>query len=102
MGKISKKEMKDIAEERIERLFVMAEKKFLLDSSLSDRYVELARKIGMKYNVSIPKKYRMRFCNSCKSYLYPGKSCSVRLNSVHKRIVVKCSSCGNIRRFPYG
>jgi len=47
-----------IAEERIQRLFEIADQRISEDredaEDLASRYVELGRNIGMKYNVSIP------------------------------------------------
>ncbi|MEA2054127.1 MAG: ribonuclease P protein component 4 [Candidatus Thermoplasmatota archaeon] len=89
-----------IARKRIYHLFEMAEK-MAMDGKmdLAGRYVEIARKIGMKYLVRIPKAYKKRFCKKCNSYLLPGKNCSVRLKK--KRIVVSCHNCGNIIRTPF-
>jgi len=91
---------KKIARERINRLFQEAEKRAMEGKiELANRYVELARKIAMKYLVRIPKIYRMRFCRKCNSYLIPGKNCRVR---IHKhRIIITCDKCGNIKRYPY-
>ncbi|MFO7792483.1 MAG: ribonuclease P protein component 4 [Candidatus Saliniplasma sp.] len=89
---------KKIAKERIEKLFEEARRATLEDDILrSNRYVELARKIGMKYNVGIPSKYRRRFCKRCYSYLFPGKTCRVRINK--GKLVTKCLNCKTINRF---
>ncbi len=89
-----------IARERIDKLFDEAEKAFMEgEEELASRYVQIARKIGMKYLVRIPKKYRMRFCRKCNSYLMPGKNSRVRLTK-HK-VVVTCLVCGAKKRYPY-
>ncbi len=98
---VSKKEMKKIARERIDILFQQAEEIFDVESSLSDRYVEIARNIGMKYNVSIPKEFRRRICRNCKSFLVPGSNCRIRLNSKKKQKIVTCQKCGDVKRYPY-
>ncbi|HHF56434.1 MAG TPA: ribonuclease P [Thermoplasmatales archaeon] len=92
---------KRIAIRRIHRLFEMAEK-MALDGriELASRYVEIARKIGMKYLVRIPKQYKRRFCKGCSSYLLPGENCSVRIKK--KKIVISCHNCGRIMRVPFG
>ena len=88
----------DIAKDRIKKLFNEARKAAKEDKiKRANHYVELARKIGMKCNISIPSKYRRRFCKECYSYLKPGKTCRVRLkNGV---IVTKCLNCSHINRF---
>jgi len=91
----------EIASERIEILFGLAEEEFEEHPKRSDRYVELARKIGMRYNVRIPKKYRMRFCSSCGNYLVPGKNCTVRTNSRTLSVETTCRNCGHVMRNPY-
>ncbi len=98
---ISKKEIKRIARERIDILFQQAEEIFEVDSDLSDRYVEIARNIGMKHNVSIPEEFRRRICRDCNSFLVPGYNCRVRLDSKQNNKVVTCQKCGNVKRYPY-
>ncbi|QKQ98560.1 ribonuclease P [Candidatus Nanohaloarchaea archaeon] len=92
---------KTIAEERIERLFQLAEKRIGREDELADRYVELARKIGMKEEVSIPSDLRKKFCSNCYSYLKPGYNCEIKLNSDKKKVEYKCRECGNIDRYGY-
>ncbi len=95
---MSKWKQRKTAKERIEILFEEAEKAALCgDIDFSDRYVTLARKIGMKYNVNITSEYRRRFCKDCYSYLFPGKTCKVRINK--GKIVTKCLKCKTINRF---
>ncbi|MDY6777264.1 MAG: ribonuclease P protein component 4 [Candidatus Nanohaloarchaea archaeon] len=91
----------EIARERIDILFEEAERAFDEHSERSDRYVELARRIAMKYTLSLPSKYRMRFCSECGSYLMPGENCQVRLDSDGKKKVVTCEECGSQARYPY-
>ncbi|MFP4045759.1 MAG: ribonuclease P protein component 4 [Candidatus Aenigmatarchaeota archaeon] len=90
-----------IARERMEILFEEAEKAFPEHQERSDRYVELARKIGMRYKVKIPKEYKRRFCSNCYSYLKPGVNCKVRVNSEEKTVRWECEECGNLHRYPY-
>jgi len=89
-----------IARQRIDKLFVEAEKAAMKGRmEFANRYVEIARKIGMKYLVRIPKEHRMKFCRKCGSYLVPGKNSRVRLTK-HK-VVITCLSCGARKRYPY-
>lgn len=91
----------DIALERIEILFSLAGKEFARHPDRSHRYAELARKIGMRYNVSIPKQIKRRICNKCNRYLFPGKNSKVRSSSSTLAMEVKCLECGHVARYPY-
>src|SRR3989344_2533937 len=88
-----------IARERIDILFKEASLMFNKDPKLSNRYVQLARKIAMKYKVKIPSKLKKRFCRHCHAYLVPSKNCRVRLTK-HK-LVYYCLNCKKYMRFPY-
>ena len=90
---------KQIAEERILELFKQADLMFQKESNLSDRYVEIARKIAMKYKVKIPRELKRRICKNCYRYLVPGNNCRVRLND--KKVVYTCLNCSKNMRFPY-
>jgi len=90
-----------IATERIEILFEQAEGAFSSDPGLSDRYVDIARKISMKYNVPIAQKYKKRFCKHCKRYLVYGANARVRLDSKGKCVLITCENCGKKMRSGY-
>lgn len=91
-----------IVEERIRRLFELAENRFFEGRKrLADRYVQLARDIGMSYNVSIPSELKQRMCQECHSYLVPGKSCTVRIDSKQKTIGYSCENCGHKNRYGF-
>ena len=90
-----------IAKERILLLFEQAGKAFEKHPERSKRYVELARKIGMRYNVRIPKDLRRKFCKRCFSYLKPGVNCRVRTSQSKQSVVVTCLVCGGASRRPY-
>ncbi len=90
-----------IAKERIDILFSEADKAFKEHPERSRRYVEMARRIGTKYNVSIPRNLKKRFCKECGEFLVPGTNCKVRLDSDKKNIVISCKNCKAIRRYPY-
>ncbi len=87
-----------IAEKRIKELFKEAEEAAASGKmDRADRYVELARKIGMRYNVTLQSEFRRRVCRNCYSYLYPGKSCRVRLQK--GKLVTRCDRCGEMNRY---
>jgi len=88
-----------IAKERIAELFRQADEAFFEHPELSRRYVVLARKIAMKFRVKFSKDQKRLFCKKCDAYLKQGKNSTTRL--VKGKIVIRCSECGNVRRFVY-
>jgi ribonuclease P protein subunit RPR2 len=91
----------DIANERIEILFNLAEEEFKKYPERSMRHIQLARKIGLRYNVRLSKKLKRKFCRSCNSLLLPGSTEQTRIDSKTKTIVKKCLKCGKISRQLY-
>lgn len=90
---------RDIANKRISELFEQAAFQFNKNPDLSDRYVEIARKIAMKYKVRIPKELKRRFCKHCHKYIVPGVNSRVRLTK--QKVVYYCSNCRRYMRFPH-
>ena len=90
---------KVIASQRIAYLFRLAES-YALEGKfvLANRYVELARKISMKYLVSIPPEFKRRFCTHCYQYLLPPVTCRVRIH--RGMIITYCLSCKKYGRIP--
>lgn len=94
-------ENKRIARERIHILFSLAETASSQEPELAQRYVTLARKIGMRYKVNLPREHRWKICHNCKSYLHPGRTCRVRFQSKREsHIVITCFTCGENNRRP--
>ena len=94
--KVPKKKVNEIALLRIDNLFKLAEENFKKNFALSNRYVEIARNIAVKNRTRMPKKYRVRFCKKCLSYLVPGVNCRVR--NYKKRMHITCLNCGYVRK----
>lgn len=90
-------EQRAIAEERIRELFRQADSSFSKNRKFSDRHVEIARKISMKYKVKIPRDLKRKFCKHCHCYLKPGTNCRVRL--AKGRVIYYCLSCKKFMRF---
>jgi ribonuclease P protein subunit RPR2 len=86
-----------IARERIKILFELAERELKEHPERSKRYVELARKIGLRYNIRFPRELKRKFCKNCNTLLKPGLTCSVRIQN--KMISIKCKSCNKIYRY---
>ena len=85
-----------IASERIAILFDEAEKIAKEDKALARRYVQLARKIGMRYNVRIPRELKRKYCKYCRNILL-----GARHRLKNGIIVIKCPSCSRTIRYPY-
>lgn len=102
MGKRNSKDkkiQKTIAKKRVVKLFELAEQNALSGKlKLANRYVEIARKISMRYLVSIPKEHKIRFCKHCYSYLLPNVNSRVRIND--GKIVIYCNNCKKYTRIP--
>lgn len=91
-------EAKKIARERIEKLFIMAEQ--LAREGMKERsrqYVKLARRIGMKLDISVG--HRREYCRDCNSILIPGTTCRTRLAG--RKITITCLNCSRVSRYPY-
>lgn len=84
-----------IANERIAILLNEAVNIHKERPDLARRYFSLAKKIGMRYNVSIHKQMKRKFCKHCFSYLSEG------WRFKKGRAYVKCKNCGRILIYPY-
>ena len=88
-----------IARERIQILFGEAEKSAKEEPQLAKRYIQLARKIGMRYNVRIPRDLKRKFCKHCHAFLRFGVNARLKLkNGV---VTIKCFSCNKTTHYPY-
>ncbi len=83
-----------IARERIKILFREAAQ---AGPELAKRYMKLAKKIGMRYNVRLGVLKR-RFCRHCFSFFTSENSRRRMKDGV---MSVTCLSCGKITRYPY-
>ena len=86
-----------VAAERIADLFALAEREAASGHGpLADRYVLLARRIGMRYNVRLLAEYRELYCRGCSRFWVEGRTVRTRLRSGHR--VRTCLVCGRERR----
>ena len=94
-----KKIQKSIANDRINKLFSIAEQKAISgDLKFADRYVEIARKISMRNLVPMSKENKQRFCKHCYCYLLPDSNCRVRIH--RGKLIVYCFTCNKYNRHP--
>jgi len=88
-----------VASERVTELFGLAEAEAAHGpSGYTNRYVALARKVGMRYNVRLLPEYRELYCRGCSTYWVEGRTVRTRLRS--GRRVRTCLVCGRSRRVP--
>jgi ribonuclease P protein subunit RPR2 len=86
-----------IARRRVADLFDLAERESLGGhAELADRYVTLARRIGMRYNVRLLGEYRDLYCRACSAFWVEGRTVRTRMRSGHR--VRTCLRCGHRRR----
>mgnify|MGYP000106105861 CR=1 FL=1 len=90
---------RQIALDRIKTLFNEAKLEFDVDPKLSNKYVNLARKIAMKCKIKIPSIYKRQYCKHCYSYLMQGKNVTVRTTT--KTITYTCKICKRYSRIGY-
>src|SRR5947208_14113568 len=89
-----------IAGERMVTLFRLAESEALRrHPGRARRYVELARRVGMRYNVRVPGPFKRSFCKKSCAFVLPSVSARVRVRRAG--VVVTCPACGTTQRFPY-
>lgn len=92
---------KQVVLERIRILFKQAGESFREHPERSRRYVEMASKLSMRYNIRLPPSLKRRFCKSCKAFLVPGVNCHVRTSPSQGAVIVTCGECGHVERYPY-
>ena len=84
-----------LVQERIAHLFEMADEIYKEKPALADRYVQLARKLSMKYKVRLTSLHKRKFCSHCYKY----RRGRVRLRN--KKLVYYCPECKRYTRVPY-
>ena len=66
---------------------------------LAKKYVQKARRVGMRSKVRIPKEFKRSYCKHCLSYLVVGKNLTVRTHEGN--VVYTCKECNRVMRFGY-
>ena len=94
------KDMVDIGKERIKILLTLAEREAIhnRNEERARRYVLLARKIAMRYNIRIEKSFKHKICRKCNSFLITSTGSRIRLQG--GKIIKYCKTCGRITRMP--
>lgn len=96
IARLRKRELKEIAAQRIEKLMDSAVGYARKDFEIAKRHAEIARKIALRLNIRLPYKYKMHFCHGCKRFIIPGVNCRVRIKG--KALRLTCLECGHVYR----
>lgn len=91
-SKTPKHKLKAKALDRIKFLFNEAKS----NSNLATRYVQIARKIGMKANQPILKDLKKKFCHHCYNYFQKG---NYRVRTRDKILIYTCMKCNKQTRY---
>jgi len=84
---------KKVASDRIKLLFKEAK----INPEKANRYVELARKIGMRINIPVPTEFKRKYCKHCNTYFQKG---NYRVRTRDKMIVYYCYNCKRYSKLP--
>ncbi|ESP89187.1 ribonuclease P protein component 4 [Candidatus Halobonum tyrrellensis] len=92
--------MASIAEERIERLTVLAREATKAgEPDRAREYVRLARRVAERHRCGLPRTFTRFTCDRCDAFLVPGVNARTRLQE-GSHVVVRCD-CGATERYPY-
>jgi len=93
-----KNSKKQIAIKRMEILFNNAISNAKNNPRLAQKQAEIAKKISMKFKITMPFEIRSNFCKKCKKFIAPGITSKIRLGSKPKSIRITCSYCNHTYR----
>lgn len=92
---------KQIALQRVNTLFRLAKEVIHENPELAQRYIQIARRIAMRTRLRLPKVYKSQICRKCKSFIFPGVNCRIRIQQRREsHMVITCLNCGGIYRIP--
>lgn len=98
---VGKSGVREIALKRIRKLFELAIEALHERPDLAQRYVEIARRIGMRARIRMPRENRILICRHCKRFIFPGVSSRIRIQPRREpHIVITCLYCGGHMRKP--
>ena len=89
---------RDLARQRMERLFSLAAAEAESHPERSDRYVQIARRISTRTRVRMPQYLKRLFCKHCGCYL---SALGRRVRLREGVLTTTCLRCGAQRRRPY-
>ena len=93
-----KNSKKEVARQHIFILFDNAVSNVRKDPKLAQKQALTARRICMRFKISMPWQIRISFCKKCKQFIAPGIASKIRLGSKPKSIRITCSYCNHTYR----
>ena len=94
---VGKRDAKDIAAERIDKLFGLAEEEALKGNQVrAKRYVSMALRMGERHKVRA--EHKRTYCPECLAFFVPPRN--VRVRTGRGRVSITCLECGHISRYP--
>ncbi|MFW3145961.1 MAG: ribonuclease P protein component 4 [Thermoplasmatota archaeon] len=91
---------REAALDRIETLYDLAFRMARAgELDLARRYLTLAKRIGMRYTVRIPRELKRSTCRNCRAPLMPDLTSRIRIRNGRK--IVTCLECGHVSRYPF-
>lgn len=92
--------IRNAAKDRIYTLYELSQSRAREgDLDMARHYLEIARKVGMRYTVRIPSDLKMSICKGCFSPLIPGLTSRSRTRN--GKTVITCLECGSIKRYEH-
>ena len=89
---------RDLAVQRMERLFTLAAAAHAAHPERSNRYVQIARNISTRTRVRMPRPLKRLFCRRCGSFL---SAAATRVRLREGVLTTTCLLCGEQMRRPY-
>jgi ribonuclease P protein subunit RPR2 len=94
---VGKRDAKDIARERIEQLFSLAEQEAQKGNQVrAKRYVSMALRMGERHKVRA--EHKRTYCPECLAFFVPPRN--VRVRTGRGRVSMTCLECGHVLRYP--
>ncbi len=94
---VGKRDAKDIAAERIDKLFELAKQEAMNSNQVrAKRYVSMALRMGERHKVRAG--HKRTYCPECLAFFVPPRN--VRVRTGRGRVSITCLECGHISRYP--
>jgi ribonuclease P protein subunit RPR2 len=89
---------RELARQRMERLFSLAASEHELHPERSNRYVHIARQISTRHRVRMPPHLKKLFCKNCGRFT---SATGIRTRLHQGVLTTTCLHCGRQMRRPY-
>jgi ribonuclease P protein subunit RPR2 len=79
-------------------LFELEQKIVYKNNKLANRYIQLIRRLAMKFRLKTPSEMKRAYCKHCYVALAPGQNCRIRTRN--GKLVYYCYNCKKYTRIP--